>query len=128
MRESLRDRNLFGTFPIRYAWPFILGWLLARQLRRRAAAAALAVRGGRVACSTTPSSGSPRSAPPPPRCCDRWAARRELGTLAIEAAVGLVARIVLVSALTLALPVRCRILTCWCASRGFRQAGWGCCR
>jgi hypothetical protein len=98
--------NLFSTFPLRYAGPFLLAWLIARQLdgapprrpRWLFAVAAVVVLnnvefgipalGGTVAALLWTSA-------------DRWT-RGRLGRLALEAAIGLAGGFALVSVLTLA--------------------------
>jgi hypothetical protein len=96
--------NYFGTFPIRYAGPSVLAWLLARHLgaERPRQAWALFLFAGFVALNNAdagiPALGATVAAL-------LWTGgrptRRGLGRLALEAAAGLLGAFVLVSLLTL---------------------------
>jgi hypothetical protein len=121
--------NLFGTFPLRYAGPLLVAWLLARQLDGAAPRRArwLFLAAGLALLNNTdfglPALGATLAAllwtggPP---------TRRSLGRLALEAALGLAAALALVSALTLAtagsLP-HLELLVRY--ARLFALAGWG---
>ncbi|HEV7773196.1 MAG TPA: hypothetical protein VGO48_07940 [Conexibacter sp.] len=121
--------NLFGTFPLRYAGPLMLAWLVARHLGgaspRRARWLFLAA--GLVVLNNAefgiPALGATVAAL---LWSGGWPARRRLGTLALEALVGLVAALALVSVLTLAtagsLP---HVDLLFRYSRLFAVAGWG---
>jgi len=121
--------NLFGTFPLRYAGPLLLAWLVARHLDgagpRRARwlflAAGLAVLNniefGLPALGATAAALLWSSHP---------ASRRRLRQLAFEAAAGLAGAFGLVSALTLStagsLPHLGLLVS---FSRVFAVGGWG---
>jgi hypothetical protein len=121
--------NLFGTFPLRYAGPLLLLWLLARQLGgaapRRArwlfAAAGLVVLNN--AEFGLPALGATVAALLWPAGRPTW---RALRRLALEAAIGLAVAALLVGALTLAvagsLPHFDLLLR---YSRLFAVSGWG---
>lgn len=130
MKGPLENRyaivNLFGTFPLRYAGPFLLVWLVARQLDgaspRRAGwlffAAGLVVLNN--ADFGIPALGATVAAL-------LWSRTRPgLARLAIEGAAGLAAAVALVSVLTLAtaggLP---HLDFLFRFSRLFALAGWG---
>jgi hypothetical protein len=97
--------NLFSMFPMRYGGPFVLAWLLARHvdgLRPRRAALLFGLGG--LCLLNNPDFGMPAYAAtfvalfwvdPRP-----W--RQRLARLALEAALGLLAALVLVALLTLA--------------------------
>lgn len=121
--------NLFGTFPLRYAGPLLLAWLVARHLGgaspRRARWLFLAA--GLVVLNNVefglPALGATAAAL---LWSGGWPTWRRLGALALEALMGLVAALVLVSALTLvtagALP---QLGLLFRYSRLFAVAGWG---
>jgi hypothetical protein len=96
--------NLFGTFPLRYAGPFLLLWLVARQLDgaspRRARWLFLAA--GVVILNNVefglPALGATVAALL--WSCERLTARR-LRRLAVEAMIGLLGALIVVSLLTL---------------------------
>ena len=121
--------NLFGTFPLRYAGPLLLMWLLARHLDGAAPRRArwLFLAAGLVVLNN-PEFGIPALGAAVAALLWTGAVptRRALWRLAAEAAIGLVGAFALVSALTLAtagsLP---QLELLFRFSRLFALAGWG---
>ena len=97
--------NYFGTFPLRYAGPSILAWLVARHLggdRPRASVAAVPRRRARRAQQRDVGLGAAARDVRGAAVGGRRPSWRRLGRLALEAVAGVAAAFALVSVLTLA--------------------------